>query len=175
MSMNDFDRVVNLITDFCDQKHIIEVHESLQDAGELVAWEHWLHVEFRHFLHHNDGIDDWEREETYLIDQRKNNSKSAARVDFSFRWKRTKATRIILEFKAKYNYRNCIKAMIEDVKKIESLRKSEKLDIRNFYVVGFHSVEEDMSSDTIAEAIDDEGINFIYYPIGDSGCAVTIF
>ncbi len=67
--------------------------------------------------------------------------------------------------------------MVEDVKKIESIRNSEKLEIRNFYVVGFHSTEEKMSKNTIKKAIEDEGIkpDFIFYPIGKSGCAITLF
>lgn len=178
MAKSDFHRVSELIQKFCDSNHLQQVLGDLDSKKKVSGWEGWLQLEFAHFLHGRADIEDWRREARYRLNKQKSKKRSRAHLDFSIRWKHTdKKLRIGLELKAKYDFRTCFREMLKDWEKAEKIKKCED-NMRDFYVVGFHTMGKRSIEDIqaiISHETDIPKRHILCHPIGKTPFAVTLF
>lgn len=141
MADKDFEFVKELVDEFFNQTNII-VRLKLISQKEITGWEIWLQVEFAIFLDEHSNIARWDREYTYSVDGRKNKNRSLIAVDFTFRKKNSSTYRYIaLEMKQNKSASSCIRAMMNDIHKLLSIKRSVD-DIRSIWNLGVHLYEE---------------------------------
>lgn len=110
---------------------------SVIEGQEISGWEKWLQVEFAAFIHDHENVKAWSRETPYTTDQRIEKARQRCAVDFIVHQK-FKQSHLALELKQVNSVKRCAKAMIEDIKKMRAIRKSE-FDIRSVWCLGVHT------------------------------------
>lgn len=134
----DFDFIQGVMNDFLARKSI---RQRLKYFAEIKSndWERWLQVELEYFFEAHESVSECYRECSYYKDMRKNDAKGkqTALVDMALRKKYSKSDYYnLIEFKVN-SYRDyCLNAMLEDVKKIRAIKKSES-DARAVFYIGF--------------------------------------
>lgn len=175
----DYEFVVNLFYGFFQQKRIQNTL-NLMFENEITAWETWFQIEFSYYLHTNKkaNISEWDREVLYSTDKRRTNQKLMY-VDFVVRQKGSKKEEFIaVEVKQDLCHRNCIRKMLQDVDKFDTMKHSED-DIRSFWCLGIHQrVENKNEVYNLIEGYNDGDYSLRYYEtkfIPRTNFAFTVF
>ncbi len=140
MKDKDANFVYQLMNEFFEQKHIVKrlkffnVYEDIEDR--IKGWEIWWQIEFAYFIDQHKNVTDWYREAAYVIDKRTTVSKEKVFIDFKISNNTCGDGEYIgLELKQSYNFHKCINKMLDDYKKISSIKVKDD-DIRSIWNIG---------------------------------------
>lgn len=131
----DFEYLLNLAQDFFKKKDIVSKLQIIGDEdNEISGWETWLQIEFYIYLaSKRDLVKNVVREYQYDLDQRtkyvQQTRKIYCAIDIEIEKKNAKANErwIPLELKQAKIDRVCIKNMLSDCDKYNSIKRSEKI------------------------------------------------
>lgn len=137
--INDLNFVNSLAEGFFAQRSLRKTLSVIRDE-EMTGWEKWLQVEFATFIREHDGVKAWSRETPYAIDKRIEKARERCAVDFIVHQK-YKQSHLALELKQIDSVARCAQAMIKDIQKMRSIRRSE-FDIRSVWCLGVHADEQ---------------------------------
>ncbi|WOE41003.1 hypothetical protein [Acinetobacter chinensis] len=134
----DFNFLSSLFEKFFKQKYIKDRLLLIEDK-EITGWEIWLQIELAFFLDDQNNVMEWLREVPCSMDKRIEKLKLQGIIDFWLR-ERNKSTEtmIAIELKQHKDAKQCIKEMMKDINKFNSLKPSEHSYIRSFWCVGVH-------------------------------------
>jgi hypothetical protein len=139
----DFDFTWDLLTEFFGQKRIQNALLAIHECG-ATGWEKWWQIELAIYVSAHDDVGDWNMEERFFTDLRRNVQKDSIAVDLSFRRKRcAKDASIFLELKQDADWKCCIENMLRDATKVFSAQKRshEGTAVRSFFVAGIYPRE----------------------------------
>jgi hypothetical protein len=139
----DFDFTWEVLTDFFKQKGIQRALAAIEESG-VTGWEKWWQIELALYLWDHEDVAEWNMEERFYTDLRRNVEKDSIAVDLSFRRKRcAKDAWIFLELKQDADWKRCIENMLRDAKKVFSAqsRSHEGAAVRSFFVAGIYPSE----------------------------------
>ena len=137
MSKKDFDFSIALLKEFFNKNHVKQILKHV-DSCSIKGWEKWLQIEISYFLSNHKSIAEWNNEEAFDVDNRKDKERSIARVDFVVRKKGTAKNRFMVwELKCKYKPTTCIRHMVEDMNKVEATKTKDFM--RSYWLIGVHS------------------------------------
>jgi hypothetical protein len=139
----DFEFTWSVLTDFFKQKRIQRTLPDIVDT-EVTGWEKWWQVELALYLSDHDDVADWNMEERFFTDLRRETGKDSIAVDLSFRQKRHSTDALIfLELKQDLDWKRCIENMLRDAKKVFAAhsRSQEGSAVRSFFVAGIYRSE----------------------------------
>lgn len=131
----DLEFLEDIATEFFAQRSIRRTLQVISDQS-ISGWEKWIQVEFATFIHDHDNVKAWSRETPYATDQRIEKARSRCAVDFIIHQKH-KQSHLALEIKQVKSVSRCARAMVEDIVKMWTIRKSE-FDIRSVWCLGIH-------------------------------------
>jgi uncharacterized membrane protein len=131
----DLDFLTDLATEFFAQRSIRRTLQVISDQS-ISGWEKWMQVEFAAFIHDHDNVKAWSRETPYSTDQRIEKARRRCAVDFIVHQK-YKQSHLALEIKQVKSVSRCARAMVEDIVKMLTIRRSE-FDIRSVWCLGVH-------------------------------------
>lgn len=136
----DFNFLCDIFTSFFKQKHIVKRLNEIDEHG-IYGWEIWLQVEMLvYFRKLNDKISEVYREEPCSLDKRKSHKTKCA-IDFIIRQKYARSF-IPVEIKQSFYAPRCIRQMLRDIDKYDSIKNSALLTERYLWCVGIHRVPE---------------------------------
>lgn len=135
----DFEFITSFSSEFLQREHIKKTLRAIEISG-MTGWEKWLQIELAAFLEARADIKAWWRESSYELDKRVVESRKRCAVDFLVHQKR-KQSHMALEVKQINSPKACVKGMIRDKKKIQSIKKA-KYDIRSIWCLGVHKIIE---------------------------------
>jgi hypothetical protein len=149
----DFSFVQDRINEFFDRGTVRRALDLLDEVG-ITGWEKWWQVEFAAWLSDHDHIAEWVMEEVFLTDLRKKTQKNSIAIDIGFRMKGFSTKEMLfLELKQNNDWKRCIENMLVDVDKVETSQtysESNRLMIRNFFVVGVYPTGDTTKKDVHA-------------------------
>jgi hypothetical protein len=131
----DLEFLTDLASEFFGQRTIRRTLQVINEQS-ISGWEKWLQVEFAAFIHDHENVKAWSREMPYPTDQRIEKARNRCAVDFIIHQK-YKQSHLALEIKQVKSVSRCARAMVEDIKKMLSIRRSE-FDIRSVWCLGVH-------------------------------------
>lgn len=131
----DLEFLKALVEDFFRRARIRSTLAAIR-AESITGWEKWLQIEFASFIRQHAEVKGWSRESSYQLDQRVAEARSKCAVDFIIHQKR-KHSHLAVEMKQIKSPSSCVNAMIKDIKKLHSIRRSE-FDIRSVWCIGVH-------------------------------------
>lgn len=134
--LRDLKMVSKLMENFFKSQNFVGGLNQISSIG-ITGWEKWWQIEFAVFIDNLDGIDEWDMEHEFEVDQRKGGG-DRVYVDFGFRVNDWKDEYVFLEFKQNQDYKKCIDNMFKDAEKYEMVktRSTDGLKSRNNFVVG---------------------------------------
>jgi hypothetical protein len=173
----DFEFVTELATQFFAQRSVRRTLQVIR-AQRITGWEKWLQVEFAAFIQDHENVKAWGREAPYGFDMRIEKARKTCAVDFIIHQK-FKQSHLALEMKQIDSVSRCTRAMIEDIAKMLTIRRSE-FDIRSVWSLGVHQYAK--PADVLRELnyhADAKRINFpeslaVTLPIGRTGYSFSI-
>ena len=132
MIEKDFEHITGLTDEFFKQSKIQKGLKAIEKEN-IKGWELWLQIEFSIFLSCHNKINDWKREYSITVPNKK-----GAKADFAIRPKRCSHNKyILLEFKQDNSCKTCLRKMLGDIKKIYSKKRYAK-NMRSCWSVGVH-------------------------------------
>ncbi|HEX7636230.1 MAG TPA: hypothetical protein VF427_13250 [Noviherbaspirillum sp.] len=135
---HDFEFLTDLVSDFFSRRSVRDTLSTISDF-EISGWEKWIQIEFARFCKDHEKISEWGRELRYELDKRISNGKSMCSIDFLIRQKH-KQSPLGIEIKQHSSPNNCIKAMLQDIAKVNRIKYSQD-DLRSIWCIGVHSAE----------------------------------
>jgi len=141
VAISDFNFTKALLEKFFSSKTLQRKFDDIFEY-EITDWEKWWQIELALYMARNDEIaDDWDIEESFYTDKRKQKCKNTIRVDLCFRRKGFNLEKFIcLELKQNKDYKVCIRNMIKDAEKVFSAHKRSHngAEVRELFVVGIY-------------------------------------
>jgi hypothetical protein len=173
----DFEFVTELATQFFAQRSVRRTLLVIREQ-RITGWEKWLQVEFAAFIQDHENVKAWGREALFGMDKRVEKARIRCAVDFIVHQK-FKQSYFALEMKQIDSVSRCTRAMISDIAKMLTIKRSE-FDIRIVWSLGVHQVAK--PADVLRELnyhADASRIEFtqslaITLPIGRTGYSFSI-
>lgn len=145
---------------------------------QISGWEKWLQIELARHCNSRDDITSWGREVRYGLDRR-SASRAATAIDFLIHQKH-KRSPLGIELKQVKSPRACLKAMIQDKKKVWNIKWSQD-NLRDVWCIGIHNAEEphrvravaDFLAADLGYALD--STSFLSERVGRTDFSFTVF
>ena len=105
---SDFDFTFDVLAGFFGQTRIQRTLETIEDIG-ISGWEKWWQIELALYLSDHPEVSDWEMEESFYTDLRRQQKQNAIAVDLCFRRKKhSRDAMLVLELKQNQDWKKCI-------------------------------------------------------------------
>ena len=143
----DQEFIHSLTQDFFRTKRVRETLSLIADC-EISGWEKWLQIELARHCNSRDDVKTWDREVRYSLDQR-SAKRAATAIDFLIHQKH-KHSPLGVELKQVKSPRACIKAMLQDKKKVWNIKWSQD-NLRDVWCIGIHDAKDPQHVQAIAE------------------------
>ena len=177
----DFDFTSVVLEGFFKLSRIQRTLSAILDKG-VTGWEKWWQVELALYLSEHPEIGEWDMEEPFFTDRRREKNKDMLAIDICFRRKKHSINSMIfLELKQDGDWKRCITNMINDAEKVYSAhtKSHSGLAIRNFFLAGVYpSIEKAEVKDfvlNLAERRDVPVERIITKFIPNTDMSVTLF
>ena len=141
----DFDFTSVVLEGFFKLSRIQRTLDAILEKG-VTGWEKWWQVELALYLSEHTEVGEWNMEEPFFTDRRREKNKDMLAIDICFRRKKHSIdSMIFLELKQDRDWKCCITNMMNDAEKVYSAqtRSHSGLAIRNFFLAGVYpSIEK---------------------------------
>ncbi len=142
----DFEFSTDLLSSFFKKRDIVKRFQLIEES-KLTGWENWLKIELAMYISKQPDIAEFGVEWRFNVDQRTSTSskQESAAIDLCFRKKHCAANKFIgVELKQAPSYETCISNIVNDVKKVYSLRKkaNDGNELRHLFVLGIFQNQE---------------------------------